>query len=279
MLTTWTAKNGWKKTIFNTIFQLIHTFIIYKKMKKLLKILTIFIGLIFLGGIISYFIFNEKLPFGTNTKEADELAQKMMKALNKPAWDSSHVLSWTFKGHHSYVWDKKNNLVAVKWDDKEVLLNLRDWPKSKAFENDVEITDRQLDVLRGKAYAYFCNDSFWLIAPLKVFDEGVSRRIVNTEDHKKALLVTYSSGGVTPGDTYLWYLNDQNIPESYKMWVKIIPIGGVKATWENWIRSETGVMIAKDHKLGPLNIDCKNIKMGNSLEVIGLKSDYFKPIL
>ena len=248
-------------------------------MKKLFKILIIIIGIIFLSGIISYFIFNEKLPIGTNPKEGDELAQKMMKALNKPAWDSSQVISWTFGERQSYVWDKKNNLVSVKWDTKEVLLNLTDWPKGKAFENDVEITDRKLNALRGKAYTYFCNDSFWLMAPFKVFDEGVSRRIVNTVDEKKALLVTFSSGGVTPGDTYLWYLNDQNIPESYKMWVKIIPVGGVKATWENWIRSETGVLIAKNHKLGSMNIECKNIKMGHSLEVLGLKSDYFKRIL
>ena len=134
-------------------------------------------------------------------------------------------------------------------------------------------------MLRGKAYAYFCNDSYWLIAPFKVFDQGVSRSIVNTEDNKKALLVSYASGGVTPGDSYLWFLNENNIPESYKMWVKIIPIGGLKATWENWTKSETGVMVAKDHKLGPMNVDCSDIKMGLSLESIGLKSDYFKTIL
>ena len=248
-------------------------------MKKIFKILGIIAGLVVFSGIVSYLILNEKLPIGQNPKEGDALAIKMLEALNKPAWDSTHVLRWNFKGIHTYIWDKKNNLVSVKWDDKEVLLNLSDWPKGKAFENRREITDKQLDVLRGKAYAYFCNDSYWLIAPFKVFDQGVSRSIVNTEDNKKALLVSYASGGVTPGDSYLWFLNDQNIPESYKMWVKIIPIGGAKATWENWIKSETGVMVAKDHKLGPMNVDCSDIKMGLSLESIGLKSDYFKTIL
>ena len=69
------------------------------------------------------------------------------------------------------------------------------------------IKDEQLDVLRGKAYSFFCNDSFWMIAPFKAFDEGVTRTIVMSKEGNQNLLVSYASGGVTPGDSYLWILD------------------------------------------------------------------------
>ena len=60
-------------------------------MKKIFKILGIIAGLVVFSGIVSYLILNEKLPIGQNPKEGDALAIKMLEALNKPAWDSTHV--------------------------------------------------------------------------------------------------------------------------------------------------------------------------------------------
>ena len=73
------------------------------------------------------------------------------------------------------------------------------------------------------AQHFFNNDSFWLVAPYKVFEQGVERRIVDY-DGKKPLLVTYTSGGSTPGDSYLWILDENGFPTSYKMWVSLIPL-------------------------------------------------------
>lgn len=225
-----------------------------------------------------YFILNEKLPTGENPAKADELANKMLKALNKTAWDSTNVVVWTFKGGHQFVWDKENELVQVKWDKNDVLLNLKEWNKGKAFSEGKEITDGQLDVLRGKAWSIFCNDSFWLIAPYKVFDEGVTRKIVKNEDGSEALLASYASGGVTPGDAYLWILDKNSTPTAYKMWVKIIPIGGVSATWEDWKTTETGAIIAQNHKLGPLNLNLTDLRTGNDLAAVKVNTSLFDKI-
>ena len=62
------------------------------------------------------------------------------------------------------------------------------------------------------AEAKFNNDTFWLVAPYKVFDVGVERRLVRVNDNENALLVTYTSGGSTPEiPTYgIWMkTNDQ----------------------------------------------------------------------
>lgn len=243
-------------------------------MKSIKILLFVMIGIGLLAG--GFFVaFNEKKPEGQNPERADALAQKMALSLHKAAWDSTAVVSWTFAGNHHYVWDKKNKYVEVIWSENRVLLNLDEWSKGKAFVNGQEVTDKEIDVLRGKAWSFFCNDSFWLIAPYKIFDEGVYRSIVKTKDNKEALLVSYASGGVTPGDAYLWHLDESGIPISYQMWVKIIPIGGVSATWESWQATETGAIIASSHKIGPMTIALENIKMGDMLGAIGLDDGLF----
>lgn len=245
-----------------------------KIIKGLLYVIVAFVVLL----IGAYFVLNEKLPSGDNLAKADILAIKMLTALNKSAWDSTNVVAWTHKGVHHFVWDKQQEMVQVKWDKNDILLNLKEWNKGKAYSDGKEIIDAQLDVLRGKAWAIFCNDSFWMIAPYKVFDEGVTRKIVQTSDGSEALLASYASGGVTPGDSYLWFLDKSGVPTSYKLWVKILPIGGVKATWDNWINTKTGARIASNHKLGPINLTIENIRTGKDLEEVNEKTDLFDKI-
>ena len=244
-------------------------------MKKIFLYIAATILILVIGG---YLVLNEKLPTGENPAKADELANKMLKALNKTAWDSTNVVTWTLKGGHQFVWDKKSQMVQVKWAKNEVLLNLKEWNKGKAFSEGTAITDGQLDVLRGKAWSIFCNDSYWLIAPFKVLDEGVSRKIVEAKDGSDALLVSYASGGVTPGDAYLWFLDKNGIPKTYKMWVKIIPIGGVSATWEDWKTTETGAIIAQNHKLGPLDLNITDLRTGYDLAAIKVDASLFDKI-
>ena len=73
-------------------------------------------------------------------------------------------------------------------------------------------------------------------------------------------MVTYTRGGSTPGDSYLWKLQPNGFPESFKMWVQIIPIGGLEATWDDWQLVESGAFLPKSHQLGPLTIDMGAVK-------------------
>jgi hypothetical protein len=251
----------------------------HSHMKILAKAIAKWIGIVLLIIIVllagAYFYLNEPLPSGINSTEADLLANRMLAAVHEKEWQNTPIVTWTSPGHQVYVWDKKRNLVAVSWSRNWVLLNLSDWPKGKAFVENREQTGNELDVLRGKAWAYFCNDSYWLIAPTKVFDEGVERRTVAQPDGSQALLVTYRSGGVTPGDSYLWFLDWNGLPTKYKMWVSIIPIGGVEATWEGWVKLKTGALVPSKHQLGPLALRITDIKAGDSFQNLGLSVDPF----
>ena len=202
-------------------------------LKKILKWIGIIIGLIILAVVITGLALNESKPVGASGPEADALANKMLSAIDKPAWDSTKYVQWTFKGMHTFLWDKERNFVRISWGDKEVLLHTKT-VTGKAFKDKKEVLGDEANKMIQSAWSYFCNDSFWLNAPAKAFDPGTSRSIVKLEDGNNGLMVSYDSGGVTPGDSYLWILDDNGLPKSWKMWVKIIPVGGVGSTWENW---------------------------------------------
>lgn len=209
---------------------------------------------IIVGFAVTLWVVSEPRPEGTPGPQADALARKMQAAINQPAYDSVKVLKWNFKGLHQYVWDKSNDQVEVTWGETKVALDLST-KSGVVYQNGVAKTDE------GEvktALSYFYNDSFWLVAPYKLFDDGVARSIVNTEEGE-ALMVYYSTGGVTPGDAYLWFLDDNGFPYKYKMWVNIIPVGGLEFTWEQWEQYE-GVWLAGNHK-GLIQVETTNLEV------------------
>ncbi len=222
------------------------------KLKKILKIIAgviIFItlpSLLFFGFV--YFKYNEDLPIGNQTEKADILAHKMLIALNADAYKATNTIEWTFRRKHHYKWDKKNNICEVNWKEYKVDLNLNDPSKSLTYIHNFRIHNEKSVALIKTATDYFNNDSFWLVAPYKVFDKGTTRSIVK-HNNKDALLVTYTSGGTTPGDSYLWILDENYKPTKFKMWVKILPIGGLEASWSDWKTTQSGAQLPTHHKL------------------------------
>ena len=215
-------------------------------MKKLFKVLGFALLAIVLFLLTFYLVKNEKLPEGTPSQEADQLALKMVESLNKAAWDSTKTISWTFRGDHNYRWDRVENMVTIRWDDIEVHLD-PETITGQVVENDYIILGDEKEKLTRQAWDGFNNDSFWLAAPYKVFDPGTERSIVKTRDGRTGLMVTYTSGGTTPGDSYVWILDEDHRPTSVKMWVSILPIGGMEFTWENYQILSSDAMVATEH--------------------------------
>jgi len=233
-------------------------------LKKLLKILGGLFLLVLLAFLILYLIYNKPLPEGQTGTEADALAEKMLKAINYETYKNTRFLEWSFVGgSHKYKWDKTNGTVEVSWDDYKVDLNLGNTEDSFVSKGGAIISAKESQKTINKAWDFFNNDSFWLVAPFKVFDEGTTRSIVKLEDGSEALLVNYSSGGSTPGDSYLWRLLPNGFPESYKMWTQVIPIGGIEATWDDWKIMENGLALPATHKMGPVTMNMGDLKAYN----------------
>ena len=247
-----------------------------KFLKLLVKIIVAILVLFIIAFIVVKIVYSEKLPEGTKGPEAEQLTQRMLSAINKDAWDTIPYVQWSFRDEHHYVWDKQNNEARVIWDEYEVHLDL-DQVHGKAYENGVELSDGAKAKSISTAWSYWCNDSFWFYAPAKIYDPGTSRSAVDLEDGSKGLLITYESGGVTPGDSYLWVMDDSGLPEYWKMWTKIIPIGGVKTTWEDWVTLPGGAKVASIHKAGGLTLELTNIAGGYSWDQLGFENDPINP--
>lgn len=235
-----------------------------KKPKRILKIIAgviIFFtlpSLLFFGFL--YFKYNEDLPIGIQGEQADVLAQNMLESLDYDAYKSTKHIEWTFKKRHHYVWDREKNICEVYWKENKVVLDLNTHSNSKlyihGFKNESDIAQELID----NAKAFFNNDSFWLVAPYKVFDPGVERKLVKTPEHGDALLVTYKSGGTTPGDSYLWFLDKTGKPKAFKMWTSILPINGLEASWTDWTTTESGAQLPTFHKLLFFGLEITDIK-------------------
>jgi hypothetical protein len=224
-------------------------------MKKFFKFLGILLLLfaVFIG--VYYFVNNEKLPEGKQGKEADALALKMFNAINNEAFKNTEILEWSFRGEHYYKWQKQEGIVTVEWDGNVVIIDTKSPEKNEVFVKNKQIENT---ALIKTATDFFNNDSFWLVAPYKIFDAGTERRLVKYND-KDALLITYTSGGSTPGDSYLWFLDENDVPTSFKMWTSIIPIGGVSATWSDLKITEAGIKLPTKHTLSIFGME---INMG-----------------
>lgn len=234
------------------------------KTKKILKIVTGVILFLTLPSILFfgflYFKFNEELPTGIEGEKADTLAYNMLEALNYEAYKNTNSIEWTFKKRHHYDWNKSKNTCIVYWKEYKVFLDLKNNSKSKVYIHGFIIDSDLSDKIIEKAVKYFNNDSFWLVAPYKVFDKGVERRIVKTKNNKEALLVTFTSGGSTPGDSYLWLLDNNYKPTAFKMWTSILPIDGLEASWSDWTTTESGAQLPTFHKLLVLGLEITDIK-------------------
>ena len=228
-------------------------------MIKFARIAGIVLLLLIVALFVFYMIKNESLPEGQPSAEADAMAERMLEAMNKPAWDSTRMVSWTFRGEHDFEWDRVAHEVTVSWGDVQVRLK-PDTKEGIATREGQTLNTEEQNRYLEQAWDFFNNDSFWLAAPYKVFDPGTERSIVTCADGREGLMVTYTSGGTTPGDSYVWILGEDNRPVACKMWVRIIPIGGIEFSWENYETLPSGALVAQDHKaMGLLNVDLTNL--------------------
>ena len=224
------------------------------------KCLLFFGGIVltgFVAGALVFLLYNEKLPQGESGDAANAKTMAMMKALNKDQWDQIKTLKWTFNGRHHYNWDKQNNIVSVKWNGGEVLLQPDQ--QTGSVISPSALSQSQQEKYIQKAYRMFNNDGFWMAGPYKILDPGTERSLVTLADGREGLKVKYTQGGDTPGDSYVWILDENNLPVAVKMWVSVIPLGGVESTWENYYSLGNGVSIAQDHKL----LNLINAKISN----------------
>lgn len=232
-------------------------------------------GIIFIGLGVAW-VLNEIRPTGVPGEAADRLARKMESALNVTAWDTTGAVTFGFAGAR-HVWDRKRQLSKVIWDDHEVLVDLTTREGLARYRGEI-LSGKEATTAINKAWKRWVNDSFWLTAPFKAFDTGVTRELVIDSSGDSTLMVAYQTGGSTPGDAYLWKLDETGRPVSWKMWVSIIPVGGLEVPFDGWTETETGVILPTMHS-GILSIELTDVKTTSDLKDWYQDEDIFAPLL
>lgn len=215
------------------------------------------LGLLTLGGLIAWK--SQPRPELVEGPEAEALAQTLLGAVDAGAWARTGAVAWTFSGRNTHLWDRERHLARVRWGESEALVDLNT-QRGVALHGGEPLTGRAGERAVARAYAAWVNDAFWLAAPTKVLDPGTLRGVQTLPDGQRRLAVWYTSGGLTPGDLYVWHLDPQGRPTAWGLWVSILPIGGQEATWEGWTQLETGAWVSTLHRLGPLTVELTGVR-------------------
>lgn len=219
------------------------------------------------------------LPEGASGPAADALARKMESAVNAAAWAKTGAVRWFFGGRNHHLWDRAMNRCLVEFGDKRALIDLSAH-RGRAWEGQTELQGDAAKSVLDDAHAKWINDSFWLNPVVKAFDEGVTRRLVpDPKEGAHQLLVEYSSGGRTPGDRYLWILEEDGTPKAWRMWVSVLPVKGAEASWERWVTLSTGAKISTMHRTSVFDLELTEVAGASSLADLVSDAAPFEPLV
>src|SRR5215217_2956986 len=152
--------------------------------------------------------------FDINAQNVDSRASSIADSAiaqigGKQNWDNTRYLHWNYFGRRILWWDKWTGDVRIEIPAKKLLLLSNINTKSgKAFRNGVEITQSDsVAYFNDRAYKILINDSYWLVAPFKLKDPGVSLSYRGSakdsmNDDCYLLQLTFNNVGVTPENKY-----------------------------------------------------------------------------
>ncbi|CAN5343903.1 hypothetical protein BH09PLA1_BH09PLA1_07540 [soil metagenome] len=175
---------------------------------------------------------------------ADELAEQVMKANGAQNWSKIARIKFSWcvdrgegkKIVRSHDWNIRRMTDTVTVDGKTMTCQV-------TGTND---TQEAKD-----AFAAWTNDSYWMMAPMKIMDGGVNRTVKPDEtiDGKTyhVLHLSFGTVGLTPGDQYNQYIDPET--NLLGLWDYISAGGEPKRfTWEDY-KDFNGVKIATMHKM------------------------------
>lgn len=246
-----------------------------------LKILGAIILLLSLSLGAACFFLGKRLPESKPGQPAQDLAARIEDAVQLKAWYQIPAITWNFRDRNVHLWDKQRGLNKVSYgkekDRTEVLIFIYS-QKGIAFHNGERMpADKEAEAVKD-AYSRWANDSFWLNPVTKLRDKGVTLSVA--DDDPNALIVAFSSGGVTPGDTYRFHVGEDGKPTAVDMWVSILPVKGATASWKDWKQLEGGAWVGGDHRFNfGVSVNLTEIKTAKSAADLNGGKDPFAPLL
>jgi len=187
--------------------------------------------------------------------KAQQLAKDVWRASGGENWGKVKEMRFTFVVEQDgkqltsaeHEWNVAAGTDRVKWKGKDVTVNLA----APAQDDD------------GKAaHARWVNDSYWLLAPLKVLDPGVKLVYEGSKEMEGAacevLRVSFAQVGLTPGDQYLLYVDPATkLVKSWDYMPKADTV--MHGTWEKY-QTFGALKLATEHNFAGKMIRFADVK-------------------
>ena len=195
--------------------------------------------------------------------KAAAVADQVLEALGgEQNWNNTHFLRFDFAVDvagkpvmsRSHYWDKWTGRYRVEGNTKEgdpylVLMNLNTkegsaWLKGNPL--DGEEKKKYLE----KGYASWVNDSYWLLMPYKMKDQGVHLALAgeakdNGQSYDKVQL-SFESVGLTPKDRYwAWVNRDTHMVDRWEYILQGEKGPATRFDWSGW-KKMGNVMLAPE---------------------------------
>jgi hypothetical protein len=145
------------------------------------------------------------------------LADSIMKAMGgRENWDATRFISWTFFGRRTLTWDKHlgRARIVIPKDSIIFLVDLKNGT-GRMQQKGIELTEPDsLQKMMKKAVSIWINDSYWLVMPFKLKDDGVTLKVANDDSvvdsrPHNILQLTFANVGDTPDNKY-WLAVDKS---------------------------------------------------------------------
>lgn len=240
---------------------------------KWLKRIFYLVIIISLSFYLLVVILSDDLPEGKLNSKATVILNQMRKASGYDKWQKeTSAIEFTFAEKNKHFYDKKRGYIEVIWDNYQVQIDKKTM-KGIVFENNEPVTDTsKTKNIIDKAWAKFINDMFWFNPLFQVFGPGAKHYYIDENNIK----VTFLSGGVTPGDSYVFEKDERGLLKNMRMWVSIIPVKGAVASYDNYVTTDNGIKVATEHQIFFFNIRLTEIK---SYREYPVAEDRFKNLI
>ncbi|MCP4498427.1 MAG: hypothetical protein GY822_00470 [Deltaproteobacteria bacterium] len=158
----------------------------------------------------------------------DKVATQMVDALGgMAAYDRVKQIEFSFVftvfgkelTRRFHAWDKTRGFAYIRFfhdeEHYEAWVRLADKTGVVKVEGE-RLSDEEAKLILKEAYGMWVNDTYWFIAPYKVFDPGVDRAYVDGE-----LRISFNKDiGLTPEDVYLFKFDDDNRPQDWTFYLQ-----------------------------------------------------------
>lgn len=226
------------------------------------------------------------VPLAAADPRADEVGHAMIDAMGGPsAWEHARWLRFDFTvvrggktvASFSHYWDRWTGRYRVEGEDPGGVpwkayfnVNTKEgdyWVNGAKTEGDARAKGLE------RAYGRFINDTYWLLAPWKVFDPGVHREYVGEVTGTSGnacdeIRLSFDDVGLTPKDVY-WMDVDRrtHLLDRWKFVLNGSQDPPTPVVWKDW-KKFGGIFLSTDKQIvdKPAEIRFENLQVSESVD-------------